>query len=80
MISPKIALPSGAEVVGVISLNSFAACLVCKAKVEPMATDGNIGCYTKCSMQQKIASCSSQLNAKLVIRQLSDPNCVWNQR
>ena len=57
----------GAEVVGVISLESFAVCLVCKAKVEPIATDGNIRCCTKCSMQHKITSCSSQLNAKLVI-------------
>ena len=55
------------EVVGVISLESFAVCLECKAKVEPIATDGNIGCCTKCSMQHKITSCSSQLNAKLVI-------------
>ena len=53
----------GSEVVGVISLESFAVCLECKAKVEPIATDGNIGCRTKCSMQQ----ISSRLNAKLVI-------------
>jgi len=57
----------GSEVVGVISLESFAVCLECKAKVEPIATDGNIGCCTKCSMQQKTTSCSSRLNAKLVI-------------
>jgi len=41
-----------AEVVSVISLESFAACLVCKAKVEPIATDGNIRWCTKCSTQQ----------------------------
>jgi len=48
----------GAEEVSVISLESFAACLVCKVKVEPIATDGNIGFCTKCRMQ-KITSCSS---------------------
>ena len=56
---------SGAEVAGVLSLQSYEACLMCSCKVE--ATSGNLGCCTKCNMQQVISKCRKQLNAKLLI-------------
>ena len=55
----------GAEVIGVLTLESYAACLVCKAKVGP--TTGKLGRCTKCKMQQVIDRCKKQLNSKVLI-------------
>ena len=56
---------NSAEVVGVMSLASYAACLQCKAKVEP--TKPNLGCCTKCGMQQIVSRCKTQLNVKVIL-------------
>ena len=58
------------QVIGVKSLDSFAACLDCKCKVEPSTS--NIGVCTKCNMQQRIDICQTQLSAKLYISSGTD--------
>ena len=54
-----------AEVAGVISLESYAACSACKSKVKEL-TD-KLGSCTKCDTMQCISKCAQQLSAKLVI-------------
>ena len=57
----------GAEVVGVLRLDSYPACIAqaCKSKVAP--TSGKLGCCSKCEMVQIIGRCKMQLSAKVVI-------------
>ena len=56
-----------AEVVGVLTLGSYPACIAqaCKSKVTP--TSGKLGCCSKCEMMQHIERCKKQLSAKVVI-------------
>ena len=54
-----------AEVVAVLMLESYLACLVCKSKVEK--TEENLGYCTKCNVEQRIDVCKKQLSARLLI-------------
>ncbi len=47
---PEVSRLSEAEVIVVITFNSYAACLGCKSKVEPMT--GKLGQCCTCGMQQ----------------------------
>ena len=53
------------EVIGVMTLDSYSACLACNSKVEPSGSE--MGCCSKCKMQQCISCCKKHLNAKLMI-------------
>ena len=54
-----------AEVIGVMTLDSYSACLACDSKVKPSGSE--MGCCSKCKMQQCISCCKKHLNAKLMI-------------
>ena len=56
---------AAAEVIGVMTLESYFACLSCKSKVTPITS--RLGCCTKCQMMQSVDRCANQLNAKLII-------------
>ena len=53
-----------ATLVGVIQLDSYQACMNCKARVETV--NPPIGNCSKCSMLQRIDKCAKQLSAKLL--------------
>lgn len=55
----------GAKVIGVQSLQSYNACISCKAKVDP--TDDDTGLCCKGSMYQPLNRCKQQLSAKILI-------------
>ena len=54
-----------AEVIGVMTLDSYSACLACNSKVELSGSE--MGCCSKCKMQQHTSCCKKHLNAKLMI-------------
>lgn len=54
-----------AIIAAVVSLDTYKACISCKARVE--ATNASIGACSKCSMMQRINSCNDQLSAKLIL-------------
>ena len=53
-----------AEVVGVVMLEAYFECLVCKGKVE--AVGGKLGSCTKCNLHLRIDHCKRQKSAKLI--------------
>ncbi len=53
------------EVLLVLNLQSYRACIACKAKVEPTST--TLGRCTKCLALQHVNKCESQVTAKLKI-------------
>ena len=57
-----------AEVIGVQSLQSYAACLACNGKVNEVDADTNIAQCSKCQMSQPLKRCKQQLSAKLYIQ------------
>ena len=66
-----------AEVIGVMTLDSYSACLACNSKIELSGSE--MGCCSKCKMQQRISCCKKHLNAKadecgFIV---SDPERVW---
>lgn len=63
-------LVHGAEIIGVLSLQTFWSCLMCKAKV--VQTTENFGSCTKCQMDQKLTHCSVSSMAKLLISSGTD--------
>ena len=54
-----------AEVVGVVSIDSYLACIACKCKVE--TTSEKLGKCTKCNVVQCSEHCMKQLSLKLII-------------
>ena len=66
----------GAEVIGVLKLESYPACTAqaCNSKVEP--TSGKLGCCSKCEMVQHIEHCKKQLTAKVVIADGENYTCT----
>ena len=57
-------IPS-AEVVGVLSMNTFISCINCKSKITK--TSDTMGQCTKCSMKQSLRHSTKQLRAKIVL-------------
>ena len=53
------------EVLLVLNLQSYPACITCKAKVE--TTSATLGRCTKCSSMQRLNKCENQVTAKLKI-------------
>lgn len=58
----------GVQVIGVPSLEAYLLCLKCKGKVQLHDDDEELGTCTKCNMTQLIASCATQLTAKLFVQ------------
>ena len=58
----------GVQVIGVPSLEAYLLCLKCKGKVQLHDDDEELGTCTKCNMTQLIASCTTQLTAKLFVQ------------
>ena len=54
-----------AVVVGVLTVQKYPGCIMCKGKVE--VGDDDIGSCRRCGMQQCIKSCKEDLNVKVVI-------------
>ena len=54
-----------AEVAAVIKLDTYAACIACKSKVQQ--NSDKLGRCTKCSTMQCLSKCTQQMSAKLVI-------------
>ena len=54
-----------AEVVGVLSLDTYISCLNCKSKITK--TSDTMGQCTKCSMKQSLRHSTKQLRAKIVL-------------
>lgn len=50
-----------AEVIGVVTLDSYSECLACNSKVEPLGSE--LGCCSECKMQQRISFYKKHLNA-----------------
>lgn len=63
---------ANATIVGVLQLDSYKACLTCKARVESFSQP--LGRCSKCLMMQRIDRCNDQLSAKLLID--APPNTV----
>lgn len=55
----------GVTVAGVLSLQNYLSCFVCKAKVQPV--DDGMGKCTKCEMEQSSHLCLNKLNAHLLL-------------
>ena len=63
-----------AEVAAVIKLDTYAACIACKSKVEQNSDKlghctkcSTMQCLSKCSTMQCLSKCTQQISAKLVI-------------
>ena len=54
-------------IIAVLSLDTYKACLSCKARVE--ATEQSLGICSKCSLMQRIDKCVDQLSAKLMLQE-----------
>ena len=65
---PQDSFTVRAEVIGVQSLQSYAACIACNGKVNEIDNDTNIGQCSKCQMSQPLKRCKQQLSAKLYIQ------------
>ena len=59
------------QVTGVPQLDSYKACLGCKARVEPSSP--SLGRCSKCAMLQRFDICPEQMLAKLVVMSLARP-------
>ena len=59
------------QITGEPQLDSYKACLACKARVEPSSPP--LGRCSKCAMFQRFDICPEQMSAKLVVMSLARP-------
>jgi len=57
----------GLDIIAVKQLESFNACVNCKARVEPQTPPGGRCSKKECDMFQRIGKCSTQVSAQLLI-------------
>ena len=57
-----------AQIIGVPSLDSYKACIRCKARVEPQSPPLGRCSKTVCAMLQRYDFCSEQLSAKIIFQ------------
>ena len=67
------------EIIGVPQLDSYRACLKCKARVEPLTPPLGKCSKLGCGMMQRYDRCQKQLSAKLMVMWSDDENGVCTQ-
>ena len=67
------------EIIGVSQLDSYRACLKCKARVEPLTPPPRKCSKLGCGMMQRYDRCQKQLSAKLMVMWSDDENGVCTQ-